>query len=110
MNFLNAYFGSFSCINAYSFKGLLGHKNLVPIHNCFHLHAYKVHIVEALKPDDKPHHSQFAKDILSNVEADENYLQRWIFRDEATFYISGRVNRYSCRIWGLENLHTIQKI
>jgi hypothetical protein len=37
MNFhvyiLIAYFGSFSCINAYKFKGLLGHKNPVPSHN-----------------------------------------------------------------------------
>jgi hypothetical protein len=27
---VRAYFGSFSCINAYIFKGLLGHKNPVP--------------------------------------------------------------------------------
>jgi hypothetical protein len=32
MNFLCAYFGSISCINAYKFKGLLGHKN--PGHHC----------------------------------------------------------------------------
>jgi hypothetical protein len=35
----------------------------------------------------EPRCFQFAKDILSNVEADENYIQRWIFSDEATFYI-----------------------
>jgi hypothetical protein len=29
MNFLHAYFGSFSCVNAYIFKGLIGHKNPV---------------------------------------------------------------------------------
>jgi hypothetical protein len=28
--YFSAYFGSFSCINAYIFKGLLGHKNTVP--------------------------------------------------------------------------------
>jgi hypothetical protein len=47
--------------------------------------------VQALKPDDKPRRYQFAKDILSNVEADENYLRRWIFSDEGTFYVSGRI-------------------
>jgi hypothetical protein len=36
--------------------------------------------------------------ITQNVGADENYLRRWIFSDEATFYVSGRVNRYNCRI------------
>jgi hypothetical protein len=50
-----------------------------------------VQIVQALKPDDKPCHFQFAKDNLSNVEVDENYLWRWIFSDEATFYVSRRV-------------------
>jgi hypothetical protein len=55
--------------------------------------------VQALKPDDKPRHFQFAKDILSNVEADENYLQRWIFNDEAMLYVSRRINHNNCRIW-----------
>jgi hypothetical protein len=32
MNFLYAYFGSFPCVNAYIFNGLLGHKNPVPIY------------------------------------------------------------------------------
>jgi hypothetical protein len=50
-----------------------------------------VQIVQALKPDNKPRCFQFAKDILSNVEADENYLPRWIFSDEAMFYVSGRI-------------------
>jgi hypothetical protein len=33
MNFLCAYFESFSCINAFMFKGLLGYKNPVPTYN-----------------------------------------------------------------------------
>jgi hypothetical protein len=33
VTFLCAYFGSFSCINEYIFKELLGHKNPVPIHH-----------------------------------------------------------------------------
>jgi hypothetical protein len=44
-----------------------------------------VQIVQALKPDDKPRRFQIAKDISSNVEADENYFRRWIFSDDATF-------------------------
>jgi hypothetical protein len=72
----------------------------------FHLNAYKVQIVQALKQDDKPGRFQSAK-ILSNVEADENYFWRWIFSDEVMFYVSGRVNRYKCSIWGSENTHAI---
>jgi hypothetical protein len=79
-------------------------------HNRLHLHAYKVQVVQALKPDDKLRRFQFAKDILPNVEADENYLRRWIFSDEATFYLSRRVKRYNCRIWRSENPHAIREI
>jgi hypothetical protein len=52
---------------------------------------------------------QFAKDILSNVEAVENYFRRSIFSDEATFYLSVRVNCHNCRIWGSENSHVIRE-
>jgi hypothetical protein len=58
-----------------------------------------VQILHALKPDDKPHCFQIAKEILSYIEADENYLQRWMFSDEES-YFSGRVNHNDCRIWG----------
>jgi hypothetical protein len=50
--------------------------------------------VQALKSDDKPRLFQFAEDILPKVEAQENYHRRWLFNDEATFYVSGRVNSY----------------
>jgi hypothetical protein len=46
-----------------------------------------VQILQALKPNDKPRRFQFAKDILTNVEADQNYLWRGIFNDEAMFYV-----------------------
>jgi hypothetical protein len=79
------------------------------VHNHLHPHAYKVQIVQALKPGDKPHHLQFAKDILSNIEADENYLRRWIFGDETMFYALWRVN-CDCRIWGSGKPHAIREI
>jgi hypothetical protein len=69
-----------------------------------------VQILQALKPDHKPRLFQFAKNILSNVEAGENYLRRRIFSDEAASYVSGRVNRHNCRIWGSENPHAIKEI
>jgi hypothetical protein len=79
-------------------------------HNRIHLHAYKVQIVRALKPGDKPRCFRLAKDILSNIRAVENYLWRWIFSDEATFYISGKVNRRNCGTWESVNPHAIGEI
>jgi hypothetical protein len=61
-----------------------------------------VQIVQASKRDDKFRRLYFAKDILSSIEAGEDYLQRWIFNDEATFYISGRLNSHNCRMRGSE--------
>jgi hypothetical protein len=66
--------------------------------------------MQALKLDDKPCRFQFAKDILSNVEADENYPRKWIFSDDATFCVSGRVNRHDYRLLGSENPHAIREI
>jgi hypothetical protein len=34
------------------------------VHSRLHLHAYKVQIMHALKPDDKPRRFQIAKDIF----------------------------------------------
>jgi hypothetical protein len=80
------------------------------VHNRLHLHAYKVQIIQALKPDGKPRRFQFAKYIWSKVKSDENFLRRWIFPDEATFYVSWRVNRHNCIIWGSETPHAIREI
>jgi hypothetical protein len=43
--------------------------------------------------------------MLQNVE-DDKFLPRVIFSDEATFHLSGKVNRHNVRIWGLQNPHT----
>jgi hypothetical protein len=40
---------------------------------------------------------------LSEVEDDENYLRRWIFGDEVTFYVSEREIFINCKIRGSEN-------
>ncbi|XP_033610354.1 uncharacterized protein LOC117282915 [Cryptotermes secundus] len=40
--------------------------------------------------------------MLKNME-DELFLPRVIFSDEATFHLTGKVNRHNARIWGLQN-------
>jgi hypothetical protein len=37
------------------------------VHNRLHLHAYKVQILQALKPDDKPRRFQFAEVLILKV-------------------------------------------
>jgi hypothetical protein len=43
--------------------------------------------------------------MLHQVEEDEGFLKSVIFSDECTFYVSGKVNAHSCRIWGSESHH-----
>jgi hypothetical protein len=68
-----------------------------------------VQIVQALKLYDMPCCFVFAKDILSNVKSDENYVQRWIFNIEAMFYVSRRVNHRNYKIQGSKNPHAFQE-
>jgi hypothetical protein len=48
---------------------------------------------------------QFAVDILDRIDEDEHFFNNAVFSDEATFHLSGKVNRHNCRIWGSENPH-----
>ena len=56
-----------------------------------------------MKPEYGPARVQFATTMLQNSAQDNGYLQRLCFSDEATFYVSGVVNRHNVRIWGKEN-------
>ena len=40
----------------------------------------------------------------------DDLLAKIIFSDEATFYLSGKVNRYNVRIWGSENPHATLEV
>ncbi|KFM65038.1 hypothetical protein X975_25046, partial [Stegodyphus mimosarum] len=48
----------------------------------------------------------FATDMLRRIEDDDEFLQR---SDEASFHLSGIVNRHNVRIWGSENHHECRK-
>ncbi|KFM58440.1 hypothetical protein X975_09349, partial [Stegodyphus mimosarum] len=69
------------------------------------LHACKVQILQVLKPDDRPRRMAFATDMLRRIEDDAEFLKPIMFSDEASFHLSGIVNRHNVRIWGSENPH-----
>ena len=39
------------------------------------------------------------------MRSNDHFLEKVQFSDEATFHVSGAVNRRSVRIWGSENRH-----
>jgi hypothetical protein len=51
---------------------------------------------------------QFAVDLLESIDQDEHFLHN-VFSDEATFHLSGKLNRHSCRIWGSEIPHSFRE-
>ena len=51
---------------------------------------------------DKRKRDEFCDRTLQNME-DDTFLPRLIFSDEATFHLSGKVNRHNVRIWELQN-------
>jgi hypothetical protein len=51
--------------------------------------------LHAVKPDDKPRRPTFAADILQRIEIDDNFLAKVLFSDEATFHLSGMVNKHN---------------
>ncbi|XP_035211197.1 uncharacterized protein LOC118185425 [Stegodyphus dumicola] len=68
------------------------------------LHAYEVQI-EVLEPDERPRRMAFATDMLRRIEDYAEFLKRIMFPDEASFHLSGIINRHNVRISGSENSH-----
>ncbi|PNF40249.1 hypothetical protein B7P43_G07078 [Cryptotermes secundus] len=69
-----------------------------------HLKPYRLQLVQALTNDDKRKRMEFCDSMLEMME-DETFISRLIFSDEATFHLSGTVNRHNVRIWGTEHPH-----
>lgn len=72
-----------------------------------HLRAYKLQLLHEIKPTDKIKRLEFAIDFLNRIDDDENFLKNVFFSDEATFHVSGTVNRNNCRVWGAEHPHEV---
>ncbi|KAJ4447016.1 hypothetical protein ANN_09004 [Periplaneta americana] len=73
------------------------------LHKRLRLRAYKLQLHQMITPNDKLERKRFAETMLDKVDDDDTFLTRVCFSDEATFHVSGKVNRHNCRIWGSEN-------
>jgi hypothetical protein len=73
------------------------------LHKDLHLHAYKVQLVQELKPRDHEQRRTFVQWALRMQENIPQFLSKIILSDEAHFHLSGFVNKQNCRIWGSEN-------
>lgn len=65
---------------------------------------YKLQLVQALREGDKRKRKEFCVEMLDKLDEDD-FDDRLVFSDEATFHTSGKVNKHNVRIWGKENPH-----
>jgi hypothetical protein len=48
---------------------------------------------------------EFCRDFQARIENHNDLPTRFIFSDEATFRIKGKMNHHGVRVWGTENPH-----
>ena len=70
------------------------------LHKNLRLYAYKVQMLQALQPNDMPRRKEFAVNMLQRISEDKAFLRRVCFSDEATFHVSGKLNKHNVKIWG----------
>ena len=73
------------------------------LHRNLQLYAYKVQLLQALKPEDKPRRKEFAVTMLDRLDSDPGFLKRVCFSDGSIFHVSGLINRHKSIIWGSQN-------
>jgi len=49
----------------------------------------------------------FCGEMFDKIENEDDYLNKIVFSNEATFHLSGKVNCHNVKIWGTENTHKI---
>ncbi|PNF28323.1 hypothetical protein B7P43_G03472, partial [Cryptotermes secundus] len=71
-----------------------------------HFKPHRLQLLQQLKPEDYGRHLEFCVTMQQALE-DEDFASKLIFSDEATFRLSGKVNRHNVKLWGTENPRAI---
>jgi len=67
---------------------------------------YKLHLLQHLKDTDKSTREDFCTQMQVMLEED-GFDDRLVFSDEATFHVTGKVNKHNTRIWRTEHPHAV---
>lgn len=74
------------------------------------LKAYKIQLVQELKPTDLPNRFRFSRWALDKLAEDPLFSTKILFTDEAHFWLNGFVNKQNARIWGVEQPEEVQEL
>lgn len=86
----------------------IGKSSISNIFNAAKYHPYKVRLVHELAEDDFDRRTEFCEIMMAKCDENPDFSKYIIFSDEATFYLSGHVNRQNVRYWSDTNPHWIQ--
>ena len=64
-----------------------------------------IQMVQKLSDEDHRRRLDFCLQLQDIMSSDDHFLEKVQFSGEATFHVSGTVNRRNVRIWGSENPH-----
>ncbi|GFX04197.1 transposable element Tc3 transposase [Trichonephila clavipes] len=67
------------------------------------LSAYKIQLVQELKPNDHQARRIFVEWAQNEIAIVPDFHKRFLFSDEAHFWLNGYVNKQNCRIWSEAN-------
>ncbi|GFT56059.1 DUF4817 domain-containing protein [Trichonephila clavipes] len=67
------------------------------------LRAYKIQLVQELKPSDHQARRRFVEWAQNEVAVVPDFHKRILFSDEAHFWLNGYVNKQNCCIWSEAN-------
>lgn len=83
------------------------------VHRSLHDLGYKPfrpRLIHGLLEDDPYQRLEFCETMLERFEADESFIDRIIWTDEAMFKLNGHINRHNCVYWDSDNpLVTIER-
>ncbi|GBM27209.1 Canalicular multispecific organic anion transporter 2 [Araneus ventricosus] len=68
---------------------------------------YRLQLLQHLPPDYYARRFDFCTRIQKAMKDDDDLVGTLIFRGEATFHLSGKVNRHNVRLWDTELPHVI---
>ena len=68
------------------------------LHKNLQLYAYKVQLLQALKPENRARQKEFAVTMLDRLDSDQGFLKRVCFSDESKFHVSRLLNGHKLRI------------
>ena len=71
------------------------------------MYPYRLMMLQHLRREDHSKRLHFCVSFQDLCGDDDNFLKSLRFSDEATFHVSGKVNKQNIRIWGSEKPHRI---